>query len=166
MLYYSIEMGIKGFFKRLFKKHLPSRKLRFTVTFKNELEDTNDGRMILISEPLSITQNTCYAFRNMLNHECLSVTFIDQYDKITEKTYPCTAQSNNHVVFINNPRERENYGKLMFIIQKIDTVGDKTLKVLAEVGDFNRCLAGSYRDFALRGQTVTFTLKYRINDET
>jgi hypothetical protein len=101
----------------------------------------------------------------MLNHKCLSVSFIDQYDKITEKTYPCTAQTNNHVIFINNPREREEYGKLMFIVPKIDTIGDKTLKVLAEVGDFNRCLSGGYKDFALRGQTVTFTLKYRINDD-
>lgn len=157
-------MGLKGFFKRLFKKHPPSRKLTFTVTFKTDIEDSNDGRMLLFSEPLPITQDLCYEFRNMLKHTCLSVTFIDQYDKLTEKTYPCTAQTNDHVVFINNPRERENYGKLLFIVPKIDTTGDKSLKVLAEVGDFNRCLSSGYRDFALRGQTVTFTLKYRIND--
>ena len=159
-------MGIKRFFKRIFKKRPPSRKLRFTVTFKTDLEDTNDGRMLLVSEPLPITQNTCYEFRNMINHECISVAFVDQYDRTTIKSYPCTAQTNNHVVFINNPKERENYGKLLFVIPKIDTVGDKALKVLAEVGDFNRCLSGSYRDFALRGQTVTFTIKYRIKEET
>ena len=157
-------MGLKGFFKRLFKKQPPSRKLTFTVTFKTDLEDTNDGKMILLSEPLPITQNLCYEFRNMLNHTCLSVSFIDPYDKLTEKTYPCTAQTNNHAIFINNPRERDHYGKLMFIVPKIDATGDKSLKVLAEVGDFNRCLSGAYRDFALRGQTVTFTLKYRVND--
>ena len=159
-------MGIKGFFKRIFKKRPPSRKLTFTVTFKTELEDTNDGRMILASEALPITQNACYEFRNMLNHECISVTFIDQYDKTTTKVYPCTVQTNIHAIFINNPRERENYGKLMFAVPKIDAVGDKALKVLAEVGDFNRCSTGAYRDFALRGQTVTFTLKYRIKEET
>lgn len=154
-------MGIKSFFKRIFKKQPPSKKIRFTVTFNTDLEDTKDGRMILMSEPLMIDQNTCYEFRNMLNHKCESVSFIDQYDRTTVKVYPCTMQMSNHVVFINNPRERENYGKLMFIIQKIDTIGDKHLKVMAEVGDFNRCLSGSYKDFALRGQTVTFTIKYR-----
>jgi hypothetical protein len=158
-------MGINGFFKRLFKKHPPSRKLRFTITFKTNIEDTDDGRMLLLSEPLLITQDFCYEFRNMLNHKCISVSFIDQYDKITEKTYPCTAQTKDYAIFINNPREHENYGKLMFIVPKIDTIGDKALKVLAEVGDFNRCLSGTYRDFSLRGQTVTFTLKYRINDD-
>lgn len=158
-------MGIKGFFKRLFKTHPSSRKLRFTVTFKTDIEDTNDGRMLLLSEPLLITQNLCYEFRNMLNHTCISVSFIDQYDKVTKKTYPCMTQTSNHAIFINNPRDREEYGKLMFIVPKIDTIGDKTLKVLAEVGDFNRCLSGAYRDFSLRGQTVTFTVKYYINDD-
>lgn len=160
-LYYRIEMGVKSFFKRIFKKQPPSKKMRFTVTFKTDLEDTKDGRMILMSEPLMIDQNTCYEFRNMLNHKCESVSFIDQYDRTTVKVYPCATQMNNHVVFINNPRERENYGKIMFIVQKIDTIGDKPLKVMAEVGDFNRCLSGAYKDFALRGQTVTFTIKYR-----
>ena len=154
-------MGIKSFFKRLFNKPSPSKKLTFTVTFKTELEDTNDGRMILMTEPLIINQDTCYEFRNMLNHKCESVSFIDQYDKVTVKTYPCTTQVKNHVIFINNPREREDYGKIMFIIQKIDNIGDKPLNVVAEVGDFNRCLSGTYRDFSLRGQTVTFTIKYR-----
>lgn len=153
-------MGIKEFFTKFFKKRPQSKKLRLTITFKTELEDTQDGRMILMAEPLMINQNTCYEFRNMLNHVCESVTFIDQYDKSTVKTYPCTTQANNHVVFINNARERENYGKIMFIIQKIDIIGDKPLKVIAEVGDFNTCLSGAYRDFALRGKTVTFTIKY------
>ena len=99
----------------------------------------------------------------MLNHVCESVSFIDQYNKTTTKIYTCTAQLKNHVIFINNPREPENYGKLMFIIPKIDSIGDKFLKVVAEVGDFNRCLGtGAYRDFALRGQTVTFTIKYHL----
>lgn len=154
-------MGIKSFFKRLFDKRPPSKKLTLTVTFKTELEDSKDGRWILMAEPLMINQDTCYEFRNMLNHKCESVSFIDQYDKVTVKTYPCTSQVNNHVIFINNPKERENYGKIMFIIQKIDNIGDKPLNVLAEVGDFNRCLSGAYRDFSLRGQTVTFTIKYR-----
>lgn len=154
-------MGIKGSFRRLFNKQPPSRKLTFTVTFKTDTIDGNDGRVLLCSEPLPITQNTCYEFRNMLNHTCISVSFIDQYDKVTEKIYPCTAQTNDHVVFINNPRERENYGKLMFIVPKIDTDGDKSLKVLAEVANFNYCLSTGFRDFALRGQTVTFTIKYR-----
>ena len=159
--YYLKEMGIKRFFKRLFNKSPPSRKLTFTVTFKTELEDSKDGKMILMAEPLIIDQERCYEFRNMLNHKCESVSFIDQYDKVTVKTYPCTAQVKNHVVFINKPREREHYGKLMFIVQKIDSIGDKPLNVIAEVGDFNRCLSGGYRDFSLRGQTVTFTIKYR-----
>lgn len=154
-------MGIKGFFKRIFHKRPRSKRLSYTVRFKNELEDTNDGRMILISEPLNIDQRSCYAFRIMLNHKCESVTFIDQYDKTTMKTYPCTAQMNNHVVFINNPREPKEYGKLMFIIPKIEIIGDRQLNVVAEVGDFNRCMSGGYRDFSLLGQTVTFTIKYR-----
>ena len=153
-------MGIKGFFKRLFNKKPPSKKLTFTVTFKTDLEDSKDGKMILMAEPLMLNQETCYEFRNMLNHKCVSVSFIDQYDKVTVKTYPCTVQVKNRVVFINNPREPENYGKIMFIIQKIDNIGDKPLNVVAEVGDFNRCFSGAYRDFSLRGQTVTFTIKY------
>lgn len=159
-------MSIKSFFKRLFHKRAPSRKMRFTVTFKNELEDTEDGRMVLAAEPLPLDVRTVYAFRNMLNHRCESLSFIDQYDKETVKVYPCTTQMQNHCVFINNPREREKYGKIMFAIPKIETVGDKQLRVIAEVGDFNRCLNGTYRDFALRGQTVSFTIKYRPINET
>jgi hypothetical protein len=154
-------MGIKGVFKRIFRGKPRTKKLTYTITFKTELEDTRDGRMILLSEPLVIDQNTCYGFRNMLNNKCESVTFLDQYDKVTIKTYPCAAQTSDHVVFINNPIERTEYGKIIFIIPKIETIGDHHLKVVAEVGDFNRCLTGSYRDFALRGQTVTFTIKYR-----
>lgn len=154
-------MGVKSFFKQLFNKSPPSKKLTFTVTFKTELEDSKDGKMILMAEPLMINQDTCYEFRNMLNHKCESVSFIDQYDKSTIKTYPCTAQSKNYVVFINNPRECEHYGKIMFMIQKIDSIDDRPLNVIAEVGDFNRCLSGAYRDFSLRGHTVTFTIKYR-----
>ena len=154
-------MGIKGFFKRMFHKRPQSKRLSYTVTFKTDLEDTRDGRMILISEPLNIDQRSCYAFRNMLNQKCESVAFIDQYDKTTVKIYPCTTQMNNHAVFIYNPREPEEYGKLMFIVPKIETIGDRQLKVVAEVGNFNRYTNGAYRDFALRGQTVTFTIKYR-----
>jgi hypothetical protein len=156
-------MSLRSIFKRWFHKKPKSRKLRFTVSFKTELEDTNDGRMILMSEPLAVNQNICYEFRNMLNHICESVSFIDQYNKTTTKIYPCTAQSRNCVIFINNPLEPKDYGKLMFIIPKIDSVDDKFLKVVAEVGNFNRCLSGAYRDFALRGQTVTFTIKYHLN---
>ena len=155
-------MGIKSFFSRLFSKKPPSRKLQFTVTFKTEPEDVRDGRTFLISEPSPINQQKCYEFRNMLQYDCESVTFIDPKDNTTIKTYQCTAQTDNYVVFINNTGTRENYGKLMFIVQKIDSVGDKSLKVIAEVGDFNRYILGYYRDFALRGQTVTFTLKYRV----
>ena len=154
-------MGIKGFFKRLFSGKPRSRKLRYIITFKSELEETGDGRMILISEPLTIDQNTCYGFRNMLNNKCESITFLDQYDKCTIKTYPCATQTSEYVIFINNPRDRTEYGKIMFMIPKIETIGDHRLKVVAEVGDFNKCLNGAYRDFAFRGQTVTFTIKYR-----
>ena len=156
-------MGFKKFLKRLFHRSPKSRHFRFTVTFKSEIEDnTNDPAWILKANPITVDDEWCYNFRKMLTQEVTSISFLDQHDKTTTKTYPCTMQATNHVVFINNPPDPKQYGKILIIIPKIDIVeSEKRLNVLAEVGNFNRTISGSYSDYSMVGQTVTFDIKYR-----
>ncbi len=153
-------MGIKGFFKKIFKKKHKTRHFHITVTFKTELSENNGSTWILSSEPITVDDEWCYAFRSVLKYKVLNVSFIDQYDKIATRTYNCVMQNSNRMMFVNNTRIPEEYGKILMVVPKIENVGEKKFMVMAEVGDFERVLSGAYKDFSLIGKTVDFDIKY------
>ena len=154
-------MGIKGFFKRIFGKKHKHRHFHVSVTFKKELNEYTGSKQLLSSEPITVDDAWCYAFRSMLKYKVLSVSFIDQYDKAITKTYNCIMQQSDRLLFINETKVPEEYGKILMIVPNIEIVGEKKLKVIAEVGDFDLPISGGeYRDFSLIGKTVNFDIKY------
>ena len=153
-------MGIKGFFKKIFGKKHKSRHFHVTVTFKTELSESKGTAWLLASEPIIVDDEWCYAFRSILKYKVLNVSFIDQHDRISKRTYNCVMQHNNRMIFVNDTRDPEEYGKILMVVPKIENVGEKKFMVMAEVGDFERVLNGAYRDFSLIGKTVDFDIKY------
>ena len=154
-------MGIKEFFKRMFGKKHKSRHFHVTVTFKKELSENNNGTTwLLASEPITVNDEWCYAFRSVLNYKVLNVSFIDQYDRVSKRTYNCVMQHHNRLIFVNDTRIPEEYGKILMVVPRIENVGEKKFMVMAEVGDFERVLNGAYKDFSLIGKTVNFDIKY------
>ena len=154
-------MGVGGFFKSIFRIRKKTRHFHVTVTFKTSLSENTGSAWLLSSEPMSVDDTWCYNFRNILKYKVLHVSFIDQSDKITKKTYKCTMQDTNRLIFINESRVPEEYGKILMTVPKIERVGNKKFIVMAEVGDFEKALNGAYKDFSLIGKTVSFDIKYK-----